>query len=58
MGRIDKSFMLCHVDDPEEFLTKTTPHDMGFRCGFCNCGKENNDLVHDMLSEVADAEFV
>lgn len=58
VGKIADCFRLCHVQDLERWLQNNTPHDMGFRCGFCNCGKEHNDFIHELFSEVGNVEFV
>ncbi|MFA5075664.1 MAG: radical SAM protein [Candidatus Babeliales bacterium] len=58
VGKIADCFRLCHVRDLERWLQNNSPHDMGFRCGFCNCGKEHNDFIHELFSEVGNVEFV
>jgi len=57
-GKIDKRFILCHIDNLEDWILKNAPHDLGYRCSFCNCGKEHNDMVHYILNKVDDGEFV
>jgi hypothetical protein len=58
VGKVADCFRLCHVRDLERWFQNNRPHDMGFKCGFCNCGKEHNEFLHGMLSEVNDVEFV
>lgn len=55
---IPADFTLCHISKLEEWLLNNKPKDMGFRCSFCNCGKENNDFVHNLLNQVEDVDFV
>ena len=57
-GEIPKKFILCHIDDLEEWLLKNPAHDLGFACNYCNCGKENNDFYHKVITMVGDYEFV
>jgi MoaA/NifB/PqqE/SkfB family radical SAM enzyme len=57
-GKVKDEFRLCHVSKLDQWLDKNTPKDLGFRCGFCNCGKEHNDLIHGIMSGVDDADFV
>ena len=57
-GFIPKNFILCNIVDIEEWILGNPPHDLGYSCSFCNCGKEENDFVHGLLKEVADADFV
>jgi len=57
-GRIPKEFRLCHISKLVEWLANNTPRDLGFRCQYCSCGKENNDFVHNLLNEVEDVDFV
>ena len=58
IGRIPPSFCLCHISELEEWLLNNKPHDLGFKCSYCNCGKEHNDFIHGLLEEIEDAEFV
>lgn len=57
-GEIPKSFKVCHISSLEQWLTENTVKDLGYRCKFCNCGKENNDLIYDLLNGGEDVEFV
>jgi MoaA/NifB/PqqE/SkfB family radical SAM enzyme len=57
-GRVEPEFQLCHVSDLEEWLLNNRPKDLGFRCAFCNCGKEYNDLICSLINGVDDADFV
>lgn len=57
-GQIPKSFKVCHISNLESWLTENTVRDLGYRCKFCNCGKENNDLIHNLLNGGDDVEFV
>lgn len=54
---LDK-FKLCHIRDLEEWLTNNRPKDLGYRCGFCNCGKEINDFIHQINEGCLYSEFV
>jgi len=58
VGKVADCFRLCHVRDLERWFQNNRPHDMEFKCGFCNCGKEHNEFIHGMLQEVNDVEFV
>jgi len=57
-GFIPEKFKLCHISNLEEWLDKNPPKDLGHKCTFCNCGKENNDLIHTLLKGVEDVDFV
>lgn len=57
-GFIPDDFILCRVEDLETWLFYNTPSDLGFKCKFCNCGKENNDFIHNLLKDEPDDEFV
>lgn len=57
-GRVNNRFRLCHVSKLEKWLQDNRAHDMGFKCSFCNCGKEYNDLMHSYFHGVKDADFV
>jgi hypothetical protein len=57
-GKVRDEFRLCHVSDLSEWLDKNRPGDLGFRCAFCNCGKDINDLMYSIFEGVADNEFV
>jgi len=57
-GKIDESFAICKINDLEEWIKNNPIHDMGYRCTFCNCGKETNDFIHSLLSDVEDKDFV
>jgi len=57
-GLIPDSFILCHIKDLEEWISKNKPHDLGHRCLFCNCGKEINDFIHEIFTKVEDVDFV
>ena len=56
-GKIAQQFGLCHVNDLEEWLINNPPRDLKYNCKFCNCGKEHNDFVDDLVKGVEDAEF-
>lgn len=56
-GKIEQSFGLCHVSKLEEWLINNPPRDLGFRCKFCNCGKEHNDFVDKLMKGVDNVEF-
>jgi MoaA/NifB/PqqE/SkfB family radical SAM enzyme len=57
-GKIPENFSLCHINNLEEWLLNNKPADIGYRCEFCNCGKEHNDLIHMLFERVDDVEFV
>ena len=57
-GKIPEGFALCHIKDIREWLYSNKPHDLGYKCEFCNCGKEHNDLIHNLIKGVDDVEFV
>jgi hypothetical protein len=57
-GKIPESFKLCHINNLEEWILNNPPHDLGFRCSYCNCGFENNSLVCNLLNEQEDVDFV
>lgn len=55
---IPDEFILCHISKLEEWLQKNPPHDLGYRCSYCNCGKEENDFIYELLQKVEDVDFV
>lgn len=57
-GSIPDGFILCHVRELRQWLHDNRVRDLGFRCSVCNCGKENNDFFHSVISEVKDEDFV
>ncbi len=57
-GKIPEDFGLCKASELEKWLIENPPKDLGYRCSFCNCGKDINDYVHGLLQEVEDVEFV
>jgi MoaA/NifB/PqqE/SkfB family radical SAM enzyme len=57
-GKIPENFPLCHIRDIESWVISTVPHDLGYRCELCNCGKDNNDLIFNLLNGVEDVDFV
>lgn len=57
-GKIPEGFALCHIKDLEVWLKNNPPHDLGYRCDFCGCGKQNNDLIYSLLHPVDDIDFV
>lgn len=57
-GKIPESFALCHITGLDKWLDENRPFDLGYRCEFCNCGKEHNDFIHGLMKEVADVDFV
>ena len=57
-GKIPEDFSVCKIENLAEWLDNNPPHDMGYRCSFCNCGKDTNDYIHDMLEPMEDVYFV
>lgn len=57
-NEIQGRFRLCHAQDLERWIKENRPKDLGFKCGFCNCGKEINDFIHTLKNGVKDVEFV
>jgi organic radical activating enzyme len=57
-GKIPDDFAVCHVSDLENWLSENKPRDMGYRCTHCNCGKEVNNFIHQLLQKVEDINFV
>jgi MoaA/NifB/PqqE/SkfB family radical SAM enzyme len=57
-GKIPEGFALCHIKDLEAWLINNPPHDLGYRCEYCNCGKEINDMIYNLQEGVEDVEFV
>jgi organic radical activating enzyme len=52
------SFRLCHVSGLGKWLDEHRVKDLGFRCDFCNCGKEHNEFIHDIFEEIENDEFI
>jgi len=57
-GKIPEDFPLCHIRDIKDWIKNNFPHDLGYRCKLCNCGKEHNDLIFNLLNGVEDVDFV
>jgi MoaA/NifB/PqqE/SkfB family radical SAM enzyme len=58
-GSLPEDFKLCHISNLEEWLINNKPHDLGYKCSFCNCGKQQNDFIHKLREEVPEhVEFV
>ena len=57
-GKIPDDFPVCHVNDLENWLINNPPHDMGYRCTHCNCGKEVNNFIHNLVQKIEDVDFV
>jgi len=57
-GKIPNDFSLCNIEDLEKWILDNPPRDLGYKCQFCNCGKEHNDFIYNCLKEIPDAEFV
>lgn len=58
-GKIPDDFGVCKISDLDEWLINTPVHDLGYRCSFCNCGKDTNDFIHNyFIKDVEDYEFV
>jgi len=57
-GKIPDDFARCHVRDLEEWLINNPPHDLGYRCSHCNCGKNTNNLIYQLMQPIQDVEFV
>jgi len=55
---VEDKFRLCHVDFLDDWLKNNTPYDLGFKCGFCDCGKEINDFIRGLLNGIKDVDFV
>lgn len=55
---IPENFKLCHISKLEEWILNNPPRDLGYKCTFCNCGKENNDFIHNLLKDEPDDSFV
>lgn len=58
LGMIPENFILCNASNLKKWILKNPPKDLGFRCNFCNCGKEENDFIYNLLQEVEDVNFV
>lgn len=57
-GYIPDDFTICKIEDLEEWILETPVHDMGYRCTFCNPGKDTNDFIHNIMKPVEDVDFV
>ena len=58
VGTIPSDFRLCHISELENWILSNPPHDLGFRCNYCNCGKQENEFIHDLLDDINDIDFV
>jgi organic radical activating enzyme len=57
-GKIPETFAVCHVMDLEEWLINNPPHDLGYRCSHCNCGKNVNNFIDNLMKKPEDVDFV
>ncbi len=57
-GVVKDAFRICHARNLGKWLNANPARDLGFRCALCNCGKENNDLVHKIFERVEHDDFV
>jgi MoaA/NifB/PqqE/SkfB family radical SAM enzyme len=57
-GYIPLDFRLCHISELEQWILNNPPHDLGYRCKFCNCGKVENSIIYQMLDNIEDVDFV
>lgn len=58
-GSLPEDFKLCHISNLEEWLINNKPQDLGYRCNFCNCGKQQNDFIYKLKEEEPEnVEFV
>lgn len=57
-GSIPSDFALCHISNLEEWILNNPIRDLGYRCSFCSCGKQENDFLADYLVSQEDVEFV
>jgi MoaA/NifB/PqqE/SkfB family radical SAM enzyme len=57
-GKIPEDFGVCKINEMGNWLKENPVHDLGYRCSFCNCGKDTNNLIHDLLTPIEDVDFV
>ena len=57
-GKIPENFGVCKVGGIDEYLRNNKPHNLGWNCSFCNCGRDSNELIHNLLQEIDDVDFV
>ena len=57
-GEIPDNFALCHISELENWLINNRSRDLGYKCDFCNCGKEHNDLIYNLIKGIEDVDFV
>jgi MoaA/NifB/PqqE/SkfB family radical SAM enzyme len=57
-GKIPDDFGVCKISEIEQWLIDNPVHDLGYRCEYCNCGKDTNDYVHNLLEKMEDVDFV
>jgi organic radical activating enzyme len=57
-GYIPDNFILCDIDHLEEWILKNQAHDLGHRCKYCHCGKQENDFIFNLLNPPEDVNFV
>ena len=57
-GKIPDTFGVCKINNLEQWLINNPPHDLGYRCSFCNCGKDTNDYIYNLKKSVEDVDFV
>ena len=57
-GYIPEKYKLCHISELENWFEMNPPHDLGHRCTYCNCGYQNNQLIHNLIKGIDDVDFV
>jgi len=57
-GKLPEDFALCKIKDLENWLENNPVYDLGYRCTFCNCGKDENEYIHNLLQKMEDIDFV
>jgi len=57
-GKIPDNFGVCKINEIEYWLKNNPPHDLKYRCEFCNCGFDTNNYIHQLLKPMEDVNFV
>jgi len=57
-NKIDDYWVLCHVSKLGEWLKNNTAKDLGFKCLYCNCGKDINEYIYSLKETIKDEDFV
>lgn len=57
-GKIPDKYIICNIDNLEDWILNNPIQDLGHRCSLCACGKGENEMVFNLLHKPEDVDFV